>query len=104
MILDEAALRGLIEEAVRKVLREERAGAPAGEYLSVADAARAAAVTPPTIRDWIRAGRLARYHAGRELRVRRDDLERLLGAPAPAPSGTTPEQAAVLHFRSRRRR
>lgn len=100
-MIDERALRAVIADVVRRVLREERAPPPAGaEYLSVADAARVAAVTPQTIRAWMTAGRLRRYRAGRELRVRRTELDELLAA---APAGDdellSPELAAVRDLR-----
>ena len=92
----EAALRSMIEDVVRKVLREELGASPGAngdEYLSVATAARVAEVAPATIRGWIAEGRLHRYAAGREIRVRRAELEALLAAPA-----TSPEAAARTAF------
>jgi hypothetical protein len=74
-LFDERALRDIVADELRRVLREERsAGArPANdvEYLPVAEAAARAAVAPATIRVWMAQGRLGRYHAGRELRVSR---------------------------------
>ena len=95
MILDEAGLRALIEEAVRKVIREEIAAGAAqrGEYVSVAEAARQVEVSPATIREWMRDGRLRRYHAGRELRVRTLELQALLTRPERTEE-PTPEEAA----------
>ena len=95
MILDEAGLRALIEEAVRKVVREEREpGVPAGEqYISVAEAARRIDVAAATIREWVQDGRLGRYHAGRELRVRVAELQALL-TQAERKQEATPEQSA----------
>jgi excisionase family DNA binding protein len=95
MILDEAGLRALIEEAVRKVFREEIVAGVAAhnEYVSVAEAARQIDVAPATIREWIQAGRLGRYNAGRELRVRLSELQALMkdGGRKTEP---TPEEAA----------
>jgi excisionase family DNA binding protein len=85
MILDELALRELIEEVLRTVVREElraiapRPGQP-DEFLSVVAAARLAGVAPTTVRAWVNQGRLQRYKAGRVLRVRRSDLELLLAS------------------------
>ena len=98
-------LETLIRDTVRQVLREELRGlpastpaaeptAPADGYLSIAEAATLARVSKNTIRAWVKDGKLPRRMAGRELRVRRDDLHRLLAA-APAESGLTPEQAVA---------
>ncbi|HEY4393210.1 MAG TPA: helix-turn-helix domain-containing protein [Polyangia bacterium] len=107
MILDEVALGALIEQAVRKVVREELAGTAVRpeEYVSVAEAGRRVEVTPATIRDWIAQKRLGRYHAGRELRVRVSELEVLLRA-GPAEGERSPEEEArrFLQERSGRRR
>src|SRR5688572_2471450 len=77
-MFDDRALRALLFEVVRQVLREERPKLEPSEYLSVADAAEWAAVTPQTIRTWMGAGRLGRYRAGRELRVKAKEPEELL--------------------------
>jgi excisionase family DNA binding protein len=95
VILDEHALRTLIEEVVRGVLREERGGTQGeqAEFVSVAEAARRVDVTPATIRDWVGQGRLGRYHAGRELRVRVSELGTLLTSE-PVELVRTPEDEA----------
>src|SRR5580692_2303001 len=63
-LFDEKALRDIVAEEVRRVLREERAGyrrpANDGEYLPVAEAAGRAAVAPATIRAWMAQGKLGR--------------------------------------------
>jgi excisionase family DNA binding protein len=104
-ILDEDALRALIREAVREAVREELAARPAapGEYVSVADAARIAAVSPGTVRDWLRAGRLTTYQAGRVKRLRVADLETFLRSP-PSSAEISPEEAADTYLRRRRAR
>ena len=49
------------------------------ELLSVAEAAKALRVSVPTIKRWIKDGRLPAYHLGpRYVRIRRADLTRLL--------------------------
>jgi len=102
VILDESALRALIEEIVRKVVREEAApGVAAPEYVCVAEAARRIDVAPATIREWMHEGRLGRYHAGRELRVRVSELPALMTREE-RKSEPTPEQAA-REFLARRR-
>src|SRR5258708_33754241 len=89
-LFDEAALRQIVVEELRRVLREEQSGAgrPAndGEYMPVAEAAARAAVTPATIRVWMAQGRLHRYYAGRELRVLGSELVALMRRPAKAAS------------------
>lgn len=87
----EAALRELLREVVRDevraVLREElqavmcgtaRGASQAAAYLTTEDAAAIARVEPATVREWVRRGDLRRHQAGRELRVRRDELEAFL--------------------------
>lgn len=75
----DGALRSLIQDIVRQEVAKVLRGAePQGEYLSTADAARLAAVTQGTVRRWIRARRLTAFGAGREIRVSRAELERLM--------------------------
>jgi excisionase family DNA binding protein len=77
-------LRTLVEDAVRKVVREELSrarepAAPDDDFLSVSEAARLAAVAKGTIRAWMGSGKLTRYRAGdRVLRVRRSELLQFL--------------------------
>lgn len=111
----EEIIRQEVRAAIRDALPELRAAlaaaapgsssaAPADGYLSVEQAADLAGVCTNTIRAWIKAGRLPRRLAGRELRVRRDELHGLLAA-AEDPSAQTPGQiaAAILAGTSRRR-
>jgi excisionase family DNA binding protein len=97
-------LETVIRETVRLVLREELRGAldalrprGASEYLTVAQAAEVAAVAPDTIRRWVAEARLPRHNAGRELRVRRDDLESFM-ATAPCCGGDLTPEAAVARL------
>ena len=94
-LFNEQELRNVIAEEVRKIMREEMARTPGNDaYLSVAGAATLAAVVPDTIREWIQKGDLGRYHAGRELRVRRSDLEAFLTSGRGDHDESTPEQEA----------
>ena len=112
-LFDEQALRQIVAEELRRVLREEKGGTgrPAndGEYLPVAEAAARAAVTAATIRVWMAQGRLHRYYAGRELRVLGSELAGLLRKP-PVSVGalgdrrSTLEEDAALYLEKRRRR
>ena len=68
-----------------------------------------ASVAPATIRVWMAQGRLGRYHAGRELRVRGAELAELMRRPALiAGIGNreelTPEKEADLYLERRRAR
>ena len=112
-LFDERALREIVAEELRRVLREESAagGRPANdaEYLPVAEAGARASVAPATIRVWMAQGRLGRYHAGRELRVRSSELTELMRRPAVmAGIGNreplSPEKEAELYLRQHRAR
>jgi hypothetical protein len=112
-LFDEKALRDIVADEVRRVLREERAGyrrpANDGEYLPVAEAAGRAAVAPATIRTWMAQGKLGRYHAGRELRVLWSELATLMRKPPKRSDDgetdrATPEEEAALYLRRRQKR
>lgn len=70
-----------LTEHVRQAIREEMAkdgGSPSntGGFVTVAEAARHAGVTPGTIRDWLAAGKITTgSKAGRRWRVKLSDLE-----------------------------
>ena len=102
MIFDELALRCLIEDVVRNVLREQprRGSMASDEYVSVAEAARRVDVTPATIREWIGQEKLARYHAGRELRVKVAELNAML-ARSSGKEARSPEDEARLFLERR---
>jgi excisionase family DNA binding protein len=113
-LLDEGRFRELVESAVRKVLREERARAARAPdeddvFLSIAEAARLASVAGGTIRAWVKAGKLHRYGAGeRVVRVRRSELLAFLeraGNGSPSDEAyLSPEQLADRdHARGRQR-
>lgn len=95
-LLDENTLRELVRAEVRKAIREElRTGSAAmADYLPVVEAARIAAVAPDTIRIWIGQGRLGRYAAGRELRVKVSELEAFLRSGADGDGALSPEEEA----------
>jgi excisionase family DNA binding protein len=101
-ILDEKALVHVITDAVRQVVREELSKVPErSEYLSVREAAEIADVIPGTIRSWIEAGKLGRYQAGRHVRVKRSELDALLGQPSTTDREISPEEQAFAAFRRR---
>jgi len=100
----EAALATAIRELVRAEVAGQVAAALADraprELLTTAEAADAAKVTAATVRRWIAAGKLPEHRAGREVRVRRADLDALLlrGARALPPRAGTPEELAAARF------
>jgi excisionase family DNA binding protein len=64
-----------VDARVRAALAERPAVA---ELLSTAEAARYAKISPRSIRRWLGQGKLRALHAGRELRIRRADLDQLM--------------------------
>lgn len=105
-MIDETKFRALVEEAVRKVLREERALAAEDGFLTTAEAAAEARVDEGTIRDWVKAGHLSRNTTGRggRLRIRRSELVNYLAAEKArrTGAGVTPIEAARRAFDRRR--
>lgn len=71
----ENALRPLIAKLVAEELAKAK---PANDYLSVAEAADLARVSPYTIRRWVKHGALTRHEAGTRVLVKRDELEKHL--------------------------
>jgi excisionase family DNA binding protein len=61
--------------------------------LSVADVAKLLSVTEPTVREWIKEGKLKAHRAGaRFWRIRKSEVDRMLGEqadtnPGPPPGG-----------------
>jgi len=96
----ETGLRALFTEVAREMIREELAKMSRyEEYLSTAKAAAHAQVAAGTIRRWIRERRLVGYHAGRQVRVLREDLDKLLrSGPSVNANRLTPEQLARRDF------
>jgi excisionase family DNA binding protein len=85
-----------VDARVRAALAE-RPTVP--ELLSTAEAARYAKVSPRSIRRWLDQGKLRALHAGRELRIRRADLDQLMrGGRRRKAAELTPEQLAERDF------
>ena len=84
-------LRAFIASVVRDEIGKT---AEPEEYLSTFAAAEVAKVAPGTIRRWVKSGRLREHRAGRLMRIRRTDLERLLREGRPRNDSATPEQIA----------
>jgi len=97
----DAKIRAAVEALVTALVDAARAPqpAPAAEYLSTTDAATVASVNEGTIRRWVRAGKLRGYRAGRVLRVRRDELDRMLATgrrvTSKASNDESPEELAL---------
>lgn len=85
-----------VDARVRAALAERPAVA---ELLSTAEAGRYARVAPRSIRRWLVQGKLQALHAGRGLRIRRADLDKLMcrGRRRTA-AELTPEQLAARDF------
>lgn len=95
----ERELRELIRNIVRDEVRRAVAElAPRDEYLSTEAASALASVHPDTVRRWIREGKLGEHRAGRELRIGRADLERLLRTGGRRTEDLSPEEMAVRDF------
>jgi excisionase family DNA binding protein len=84
-------LRAFIADVVRAELGKTT---EVDEYLSTFAAAAFAKVAPGTIRRWVKNGKLRDHRAGRLMRIRRSDLERLLREGMPRNDSLTPEQIA----------
>lgn len=85
-----------VDARVRAELAERSAVA---ELLSTAEAARYARVSPRSIRRWLDQDKLRALHAGRELRIRRADLDQLMrGGRRRKAAELTPEQRAARDF------
>ena len=75
------AIAGILN-AFRKLVRDElnvfanRLAPPLPDFLSPAEAAVVLGVTAKTVRNWVREGRLPAKRQGRELRLRRADVEK----------------------------
>lgn len=92
-----------LESIVRAIVRDELSRQhPANDqtsYLSVAEAAAHARVSPGTIRRWVRRGELTRHEAGSRVLVKRDELERLLACEVvPIDANLSPEERARRRF------
>ncbi len=88
------------EKLVRSIVREELAKmTKPAEYLSVRSAAELASVTMSTIRRWVREKRLGEYHAGRELRLKRTDLEKLMSVGRRRVANDEPRSGAARALR-----
>jgi excisionase family DNA binding protein len=97
-------VRAAVNEALGPMLQGVNSRSPADvAYLSVERAAAIAEVHPDTIRAWVKAGRLPEHRAGRELRVRRDELHRFLDRGAPGDVRPTAEDEAAMILARRRR-
>jgi excisionase family DNA binding protein len=75
------------------------------EYLSVKDICRELKISHQTVRKWLLSGRLPYIRAGRNYRILRSDLQRLIAenttanaiAPLPAEQANPLRPGAALH-------
>lgn len=100
----ESALRRIVREEMRAVVTEEMKKAPPSssteERLTIKEAAMIAKVSEKTVRNWLSADHLTTYHAGRQLRVDRAQLDAFMAAgPKRSTEDDTPERLAILAFR-----
>jgi len=94
-----SAIRQLVQTEVAAQVAAALAERPAmDELLSTAEAAQYARVTPRSIRRWLDEGKLRALHAGRELRIRRADLDELMRGGRRKTAELTPEQLAERDF------
>jgi len=93
-------LEHIVRAIVRDELSKQRDAKPANDaYLSVAEAAALARVSPGTVRRWVRRGELTRYEAGTRVLVKRDELEAFLTCEVtPIDINLTPEERARRRF------
>jgi excisionase family DNA binding protein len=63
---------------------------PEDPWLTVQQVSNELKVHPATVRAWIREGRLQAVRAGKGFRVRRSEVDRALGAQAPATRAEEP--------------
>lgn len=87
-------LRAFITSVVRAELKLTTAAPANDEYLSTADAAKIARVTPGTVRRWVRGKELTRHGTGSRVRIKRTELERYLAGEVDA----GPEDRARRRF------
>jgi excisionase family DNA binding protein len=102
--MPQAAEHETLESLVRRIVREEIAASATAaqtELLSTAEAAGLAKVAPDTVRRWVREGRIEALEAGRELRFRRADIDKLLRGThrrGPVERVRTPEEIGAALF------
>lgn len=101
-------LRALVEDVVRRVVREELAHAVTApprdherDYISVRDAARLVGVSANTVRSWFADG-LPQCRRGRVVRILRADLDRFLATKSAEPTDPNDYAAEILARRERR--
>jgi excisionase family DNA binding protein len=94
------AIRQLVQTEVAAQVAAALAERPAvADLLSTAEAAQYAKVSQRSIRRWLDQGKLRALHAGRELRIRRADLDQLMcGGRRRKAAELTPEQLAARDF------
>lgn len=103
-MIDAAALKALIKESVREVLREEKVLSDDHELLTTREAGRLAKVSPDTIHQWVTAKHLTRHTtAGGHVRIDKAEMLAFLAREKARKTGAgvTPIEAARLARASR---
>jgi excisionase family DNA binding protein len=86
------AVREVVRIEMRALLAERPSPASDG-FMTVVAGAKYAGVHPSTLRAWVKCGLLPRHMAGRQLRVRRDEIDRCLSKD-PGVDARTPDEIA----------
>lgn len=88
------AIKAIVVEEVARALAE-RPVEQADELIKTSEAAAIAKVHLGSVQRWVQQGRLTRRYAGRQLRVSRRELDRLL-RKGPNRNELSPEEEADL--------
>lgn len=102
------ALRELVRDEVRSVVRDEllglRAPVPAlpSDLLTVGAVADRCGVQPATVRVWIREKQLNAVRIGQQFRIRSSDLDAFLEARAPVDDDVVGASVARILARKKR--
>lgn len=91
-----APLRGEILEQVTAALRQASPPATPREWLSTGDVAAELDVTPDTVRQWVKKGKLRAAPGTRYLRIHRSELRRFLAGEEGADASKVEDLAARL--------
>lgn len=91
-----APLRGEILEHVTAALRQVTPPATPREWLSTGDVAAELDVTPDTVRQWVKKGKLRATPGTRYLRIHRSELRRFLAGEECADASKVENLAARL--------
>lgn len=110
IVMTEDELRALIAQEIAAALAERDGCGPNSGFLTPAQAAEVAHVSPRTVQNWLSRGVLTRYGRPRLPLVSRAELMAFLAAPRPETPPAAPKRArtaaarsADRHFRAKAR-